>query len=274
MIENFIGKLNFISNDIEFDDENLIQIITGPNMSGKSTYLRQTALIVIMAQIGSFVPAQSANLSIVDKVFTRIGASDNIIHGDSTFMVEMKEMANILNNASSSSLLLLDEVGRGTSTYDGLSIAWSIIEYISKNIKAKTLFATHYQELTILNEKLPNVENFSIQVDEDNNGIVFLYQINKGSSSRSFGIEVAKLAGLPDSVSQRAYTILHSIEANSSFNINEEKLNNQLDFAGHQKNSLIKSLQAIDINELTPIEALKKLDSIITDANMIEDHYD
>lgn len=274
MIENFIGKLNFISNDIEFDESNLIQIITGPNMSGKSTYLRQTALIVIMAQIGSFVPAKSAELSIVDKVFTRIGASDNIIHGDSTFMVEMKEMANIISNASENSLLLLDEVGRGTSTYDGLSIAWSIIEYISKHIKAKTLFATHYQELTILNEKLPNVENFSIQVDEDDNGIIFLYKINKGSSSRSFGIEVAKLAGLPDSVLQRAYTILSSIEANSSFNINEDKLNRQLDFASHQKNSLIKSLKAIDINELTPIEALKKLDSIIQNANMIEDHYD
>lgn len=274
MIENFIGKLNFISNDIEFDEDNLIQIITGPNMSGKSTYLRQTALIIVMAQIGSFVPAQSANLSIVDKVFTRIGASDNIIHGDSTFMVEMKEMANIISNASENSLLLLDEVGRGTSTYDGLSIAWSIIEYISKHIKAKTLFATHYQELTILNEKLPNVENFSIQVNEDDNGIIFLYKINKGSSSRSFGIEVAKLAGLPDSVLQRAYTILNSIEANSSFNINEDKLNRQIDFASHQKNSLIKSLKSIDINELTPMDALKKLDSIIQNANMIEDHYD
>lgn len=274
MIEDVIGKINFIPNNLVIDNSNLIQIITGPNMSGKSTFLRQTALIIILAQIGSFVPAEYASISIVDKIFTRIGAADNIILGDSTFMVEMKEMANIINNASENSLLLLDEVGRGTSTYDGISIAWAIIEYISNKLKAKTLFATHYQELTSLSERLDNVENYSIKVDETSQGIVFLYQIIKGSTSKSFGIEVAKLAGLPDSIVKRAYTVLGAIEASSSFEINEDRLEKQIDFSTHQKNIFINYIKNININELTPIEALKELYSLKESAKMIEDNYD
>lgn len=274
MVEKSIGKLNFIPNDIDMEDENLIQIITGPNMSGKSTYLRQLAIIVLMAQIGSFVPADSARLPIVDKIFTRIGSSDNIIRGESTFMVEMKEMAHIINNATERSLLLLDEVGRGTSTYDGISIAWAILEYLSKEIGAKTLFATHYQELVVLADRLENAENYSIRVKEDTSGIVFLYKIEKGSASRSFGIEVAKLSGMAKPIIDRARTILASIEASSSLTVNEEKLDRQLDFYSQQRENLLSQIRAIDINNLSPLDALKELDSIIKNANLLGDNYD
>lgn len=274
MVEQSIGKLNFIPNDIIMEEENLIQIITGPNMSGKSTYLRQLAIIVLMAQIGSFVPADSASLPIVDKIFTRIGSSDNIIRGESTFMVEMKEMAHIINNATERSLLLLDEVGRGTSTYDGISIAWAILEHLSKETKAKTLFATHYQELVVLADRLDNAENYSIRVKEDPSGIVFLYKIEKGSASRSFGIEVAKLSGMAKPIIDRARTILASIEASSSLTVNEEKLDKQLDFYSQQRENLLGQIRAIDINNLSPLDALKELDSIVKNANLLGDSYD
>ncbi|MBR1455438.1 MAG: DNA mismatch repair protein MutS [Lachnospiraceae bacterium] len=203
-----IEKLNttetFISNDSNLDDDNFIDIITGPNMAGKSTYMRQVAIICLMAHMGSFVPASSANITILDRIFTRVGASDDLSKGKSTFMVEMSEVANIVKNATKKSLIILDEIGRGTSTYDGLSIAWSVIEYISDKIKARTLFATHYHELTELEGKVNGVNNFNIAVIEKNDDIKFLRKIVRGSAKKSFGIAVAKLAGVPEEITEKA----------------------------------------------------------------------
>ena len=204
VIEKFNNVETFISNDTKLDKENYIDIITGPNMAGKSTYMRQVALIVLMAHIGSFVPAKKADICILDRIFTRVGASDDLTRGKSTFMVEMSEVANIVNNASENSLIILDEIGRGTSTFDGLSIAWSVVEYISKSIKAKTLFATHYHELTELEGKIAGVNNFNVAVMENNDEIKFLRKIVRGSAKKSYGIAVAKLAGLPDEITERA----------------------------------------------------------------------
>lgn len=210
-----IEKLNsvetFISNDTSLDNENYIDIITGPNMAGKSTYMRQVALIALMAHIGSFVPAKSADICILDRIFTRVGASDDLTRGKSTFMVEMSEVANIVNNATKNSLIILDEIGRGTSTYDGLSIAWSVIEYLSNEIKAKTLFATHYHELTELEGKVNGVNNFNIAVLENNDEIKFLRKIVRGSAKKSYGIAVAKLAGLPDEITEQAKIHLNNL---------------------------------------------------------------
>ncbi|MBR4314133.1 MAG: DNA mismatch repair protein MutS [Lachnospiraceae bacterium] len=210
-----IEKLNsvetFIANDTSLDNENFIDIITGPNMAGKSTYMRQVALISLMAHIGSFVPAKSADICILDRIFTRVGASDDLTRGKSTFMVEMSEVANIVNNASENSLIILDEIGRGTSTYDGLSIAWSVIEYLSNVIKAKTLFATHYHELTELEGKVNGVNNFNIAVLENNDEIKFLRKIVRGSAKKSYGIAVAKLAGLPDAITEQAKIHLNNL---------------------------------------------------------------
>ena len=210
-----IEKLNsvdtFISNDTSLDNENYIDIITGPNMAGKSTYMRQVALIALMAHIGSFVPAKSADICILDRIFTRVGASDDLTRGKSTFMVEMSEVANIVNNATEHSLIILDEIGRGTSTYDGLSIAWSVIEYLSNEIKAKTLFATHYHELTELEGKVKGVNNFNIAVLENNDEIKFLRKIVRGSAKKSYGIAVAKLAGLPDEITEQAKIHLNNL---------------------------------------------------------------
>lgn len=213
VVEKVISKGEFISNDtlINKDDEQLL-IITGPNMAGKSTYMRQVAIITLMGQIGSFVPADSCTISIVDKIFTRIGASDDLAGGKSTFMVEMWEVSNILNNATANSLVLLDEVGRGTSTYDGLSIAWSVIEYICKNIKCKTLFATHYHELTKLEDRIYGVKNYSVAVKEVDSSIIFLRKIISGGADQSYGIEVAKLAGIPSEVIFRAKELLLDLE--------------------------------------------------------------
>lgn len=193
----------FVANDTLLDnDSNRVSIITGPNMAGKSTYMRQTAIIVLMAQIGSFVPADSAKIGVVDRIFTRVGASDDLAGGQSTFMVEMTEVANILRNATKNSLLILDEIGRGTSTFDGLSIAWAVIEHISNKsiLGAKTLFATHYHELTELEGKLEGVNNYCIAVKEQGDDIIFLRKIVKGGADKSYGIQVAKLAGVPVSV--------------------------------------------------------------------------
>ena len=214
VVEKMITNDMFIDNDTYLNNaNNRIAIITGPNMAGKSTYMRQTALIVLMAQIGSFVPASSANIGIVDRIFTRVGASDDLASGQSTFMVEMNEVANILRNATSNSLLILDEIGRGTSTFDGLSIAWAVVEHISntKLIGAKTLFATHYHELTELEGKLSGVNNYCIAVKEKGDDIVFLRKIIKGGADKSYGIQVAKLAGLPDSVIERAKEIVNEL---------------------------------------------------------------
>lgn len=213
VIEKLLTEESYVPNDGLFNhDDHQLVLLTGPNMSGKSSYLRQTALIILLAQIGCFVPAESAKIGIVDRIFTRVGASDNLIRGQSTFMVEMQEAANILNNATSKSFIVLDELGRGTSTFDGVSIAWAIVEYIYKNIKAKTLFATHYHELIDLVEKLDKAKNYSVTVKETDTGVIFLRKVIPGGIDRSYGIEVAKLAGLPKALTDRAYEILAELE--------------------------------------------------------------
>ena len=248
----------FVPNNTVLDcKENRTAIITGPNMAGKSTYLRQTALIVFMAQIGSFVPAKRAKVSLCDRIFTRIGASDNLILDRSTFMVEMTEVANILRNATRRSLLILDEVGRGTSTYDGLSIAWSVIEYLCKNVGAKTLFATHYHELTELEGKLDGVKNYKVSVKEIAGKVVFLRKIVRGGASRSFGVEVASLAGVPQEVIIRAKSILHSLEKRDGKTVPstdddfvEEPQRDEAEL------SLRSELEELDVNALTPLQAI------------------
>ncbi|CDZ74937.1 DNA mismatch repair protein MutS [Peptoniphilus sp. ING2-D1G] len=261
---NFTDEL-FVPNDTVLDNkENLIHIITGPNMAGKSTYMRQVALIVIMAQMGCYVPASKANLSIVDKIFTRIGASDNLSKGESTFMVEMKEVANILNNATSSSLIILDEVGRGTSTYDGISLAWAIVEFIVENIKAKTLFATHYHELVDLAKKYDCISNLTIQVQEQEDTIIFLRKIIDGYTNNSYGIEVAKLAGINEVVLNRSREILDNISEEKSVLINKPK---QTDIKSRNKYSasekILKDISNININNLSPLEAINILNTVI-----------
>jgi len=280
VVEKMIPNEMFIANDTYLDDKkNRISIITGPNMAGKSTYMRQTALIVLMAQIGSFVPADSANIGIVDRIFTRVGASDDLASGQSTFMVEMTEVANILRNATSKSLLILDEIGRGTSTFDGLSIAWAVVEHISNKrlLGAKTLFATHYHELTELEGKLDSVNNYCIAVKEKGDDIVFLRKIVKGGADKSYGIQVAKLAGVPDSVIQRAKEIVDElIEADVATRIREisvqpsettkkQKKYDEVDLAQMslfdtvKDDDIIEELKQIDVAQLTPIEALNTL---------------
>lgn len=267
ILEMFLGQSDFVSNDTNFDNKNNFILLTGPNMGGKSTFLKQNALIVLMAHIGSFVPAKNARIGVVNKIFTRVGASDNMARGESTFMVEMQEASFILNNADERSLVILDEIGRGTSTYDGLSIAWAICEYICENIKSKTIFATHYHELTELIDSIEKAKNFSVQVvEKNNNEIVFLYKIIEGCSSRSYGIEVAKLSGLPQSVILRATQVLRELEKKSLRKFsNKESIQNQLSMFNEEreKNSKIKKeLEGIDINSLTPISALNKLNEI------------
>ena len=259
---------DFIANDICLStDEKQIAIITGPNMSGKSTYLRQIGLIVIMAQMGSFVPASHAEIGIVDKLFTRVGASDNLAEGESTFLVEMNETANILNNTTNKSLIILDEIGRGTSTYDGLSIAWAITEFIhnNKSSSAKTLFATHYHELVDLANSLNRAFNLNVNVKEIDDDVVFLRKIVEGGTDKSYGIYVAKMAGLPNEVILRANEILNSLSSNRKKTENIEKYDSERIqqstdlFVGKE---LIGELSNIDINSLSPIEALKKLDEL------------
>ena len=249
---------SFIPNDTVLDmDKNLIHIITGPNMAGKSTYMRQIALIVIMAQIGSFVPAKSCNIGIVDRIFTRIGASDNLSKGESTFMVEMKEVANILKNATDKSLIILDEVGRGTSTFDGMSIAWAIVEYISENIGAKTVFATHYHELSKIEETYKNVSNLNIKVKKDGEEIIFLRKIVEGWTDNSYGIDVAKLAGIDDKVTNRAEEILKSLEKSKNLNVKVKKdVVFEKSLFDVKRDKFIDDLKKLDPDSLTPREAL------------------
>ena len=249
---------SFIPNDTILDmDRNLIHIITGPNMAGKSTYMRQIALIVIMAQIGSFVPAKSCNIGIVDRIFTRIGASDNLSKGESTFMVEMKEVANILKNATDKSLIILDEVGRGTSTFDGMSIAWSIVEYISENIGAKTVFATHYHELSKIEETYKNVSNLNIKVKKDGEEIIFLRKIVEGWTDNSYGIDVAKLAGIDEKVTKRAEEILKSLEKTKDLNVKVKKdVVFEKSLFDVKRDNFIDDLKKLDPDSLTPREAL------------------
>ena len=281
VVEKVIEHDMFIPNDTYLDNgKNCISIITGPNMAGKSTYMRQSALIVLMAQIGSFVPAKKANIGIVDRIFTRVGASDDLASGQSTFMVEMNEVANILRNATPDSLLILDEIGRGTSTFDGLSIAWSVIEFISntKILGAKTLFATHYHELTELEGKINNVNNYCIAVKEKGDDIVFLRKIIKGGADRSYGIQVAKLAGVPEMVIERAKEILSELldkdilekvqnisvpqkydSKNKTEKPDDLELNQLSLFDTVKDEDVIEELKQIDISTLTPLDALNTL---------------
>ncbi|MGL5262037.1 MAG: MutS-related protein, partial [Bacteroides sp.] len=270
---------SYIANDVYLDNKTQqIIMITGPNMSGKSALLRQTALITLMAQIGCFVPAENAQIGLVDKIFTRVGASDNISMGESTFMVEMNEAANILNNLSSKSLVLFDELGRGTSTYDGISIAWAIVEYIHNHprFRAKTLFATHYHELNEMESSFKRIKNYNVAVKELNNKIIFLRKLKRGGSEHSFGIHVAKMAGMPPQIVNRSNEILAQLEA----------INRSGDQAKEEKTPYISSTQEegvqlsffqlddpvlsqvrdeiinLDVNNLTPLEALNKLSEI------------
>ena len=278
VVEKMINNDMFIENDTYLDNKNnRISIITGPNMAGKSTYMRQTALIVLMAQIGSYVPAQSANIGIVDRIFTRVGASDDLASGQSTFMVEMNEVSNILRNATANSLLILDEIGRGTSTFDGLSIAWAVVEHIgdTKLLGAKTLFATHYHELTELEGKLDGVNNYCIAVKEKGDDIVFLRKIIKGGADKSYGIQVAKLAGLPETVVERAKEIVEELLSNDitdtvkniSVSTPKKKTKKKEDtdmqqlslFGNGKDEEIVEELASIDVGNMTPIEALNKL---------------
>lgn len=267
VIEINLDENEFIANDTQIGEEdNLIQIITGPNMAGKSTYMRQMALIIIMAQIGSFVPATSARIGICDKIFTRIGASDNISKGESTFMLEMNEVSNIIKNSTDKSFVILDEVGRGTSSDDGLSIAMALVEYLSKHKKVKTVFATHFHELTILENELSNVKNLKIEILEEDNNLVFLRKITRGKSDRSYGIEVAKLSGLPDEILDNARNIMDKLSNDDFFEVNKGKeIINTLDDIKDKKIDELKDLsETININELTPLEALNKLNLLVS----------
>ena len=275
-----ISEEEFISNDtlLNMTDSNMV-ILTGPNMSGKSTYIRQVAIIILMAQIGCFVPAKSATISLVDRIFTRVGASDDLSRGRSTFMVEMDEAANIINNATKYSLIVLDEIGRGTSTYDGVSIAWALSEYLIKEVRARTLFATHYHELLKLSEKYPeSTQNLNVLVEEDleEGTVIFLRKIVKGGTDRSYGIYVAKMAGLPEKIIKRANEILETFEQKSMFSGKNEiresdfskltKREKEREINGYQyplfrakESKVEKEIQELDLDNITPLEALKKI---------------
>ena len=258
---------DFIPNDLDLDnDETQIAIITGPNMAGKSTYLRQVGLIVVMAQMGSYIPANSARIGVIDKLFTRVGASDNLAGGESTFLVEMNETANILNNATEKSLILLDEIGRGTSTYDGLSLAWAVTEYLHghKDVQAKTLFATHYHELVALADQLPRAINLNVAVKEFGDKIVFLKKIISGGADKSYGVHVAEMAGLPRVVIQRAKELLQQHSNNESGYAPEVSLEMkpQMDLFSEKEQALKKELGELNVNEMTPLDALAKLDEL------------
>lgn len=282
IVEKLIPSGKFVKNNIVFDDKREIIILTGPNMSGKSTYMKQTALIIIMAHIGSYVPANYAKIGLVDKIFTRVGASDDLISGQSTFMLEMSEVANIVNNATNKSFIILDEIGRGTSTFDGISIATAITEYIHENIGAKTIFATHYHELTQLEDRLDKAENFRIEVQESGKEIIFLREIVKGGADKSYGIEVARLAGLPKQILERSKSILKKLEERKE--IIEKKVGcEQLLLFGNCKEKttekeetpslkgreltkeqkiVMRVLAETDVDKMTPLEALMKLNEL------------
>lgn len=269
VVENFM-KEAFIPNDVNFIPKTQEFImLTGPNMSGKSTYIRQVAIIFLMAQIGSFVPCDSAEIPVCDRIFTRVGASDNLAQGESTFMVEMLETANILNNATSKSIVILDEIGRGTSTYDGMAIAWSVSEFIAKKIQCRTMFATHYHDLLLLEDLFDNIKNFNIQVIESGSEVTFMHKIEKGGLNKSYGIHVAKLAGIPTEVIKRAEKVQFQFQKKSIKSyiekhnlVNESQIglmNQQSNQVKVDENPLKKELENLDINSLTPINALNKL---------------
>lgn len=262
----------YIPNDVRLStDRQQILIITGPNMSGKSSYLRQAGLIVLLAQAGSFVPAQKAEIGIVDKIFTRVGASDNIASGESTFLVEMHEAAHIVNTATPRSLILLDEVGRGTSTFDGISIAWSLTEYLHERTGARTLFATHYHELNELADLFPRIKNYKVEVREYGDKVVFLHKVTPGFADHSYGIQVAQMAGLPDEVTDRARKILRNLEG-SELTVHDQTKEGargskrriaapevQMTLFEMKDDALRAQLRGIDVEKMTPLEALQKL---------------
>ena len=265
-----IGR-SFVANSVRLDcNSQQIHIITGPNMSGKSCYLRQTALIVLLSHVGSFVPATSAHCGMTDRIFTRVGAQDNLAAGESTFLVEMQEAANILNNATQRSLILLDEVGRGTATFDGISIAWSLAEYLHEYIGAKTLFATHYHELNELADSFPRIHNYQVEVREVGDSILFTHRVVTGSTDHSFGIHVAQMAGLPQQVVTRAHDILLTLEGKKreiptipipevEKRINQPKDDGQLSIFEFRDDTIRDAIMAVNINSLTPLQALQAL---------------
>ncbi|HUR38047.1 MAG TPA: DNA mismatch repair protein MutS, partial [Planctomycetota bacterium] len=261
-----------VPNDILLTGEKPVAMITGPNMAGKSTYIRQAALVALMAQMGSYVPAGSAKIGVVDRIFTRIGAADELTRGQSTFMVEMSETANILNNATGKSLIILDEIGRGTSTFDGVSIAWAVTEYLHDKLKARTLFATHYHELTELGRVLKGVRNLHVSVKEWGEGIIFLHRIVEGPTDKSYGIHVARLAGIPKPVVERSKVILAGLESMTLDHTDRPKIAARKPKPGEleqlalfskpakvERDPIRDELAAVDPNKMTPIDALKKL---------------
>ncbi len=263
----------FTANDCVIDnEESQIVILTGPNMAGKSVYLRQAGLIVLMAQIGSFVPAESVEIGIVDRIFTRVGASDNIEAGESTFLVEMQEAANILNNATDKSLVLLDEIGRGTSTFDGISIAWAITEYLheNKDVAAKTLFATHYHELNEMAEIFPRIKNYKVEVREYDDKVIFLHKVNPGRADHSYGIQVAQMAGLPMFVTNRAKEVLQNLESKELTPYEERKeklrklnkIDSQISMFEIKDDKIRDEIKEMEIDNITPMEALNKLNEL------------
>ena len=273
-IVEVISNAPFIANDCTLNNTDCkTMVITGPNMAGKSTYMRQTAIITLMAHMGSFVPAKECTMPLTDRIFTRIGASDDLAYGQSTFMVEMVEVSSILKNATDKSLILLDEVGRGTATFDGLSIAWSVMEYISNHLNSKTLFSTHYHELTELEGILDGVKNYRVQVKEYNNSIVFLRKIVRGGANKSFGIEVAALSGMPQEVLDRARQILHSLEEsdinnNSKLTLTtatKEQTPEEIEQTVRTKANnaeIVNMLKELNMNKLSPMEAFMILNDL------------
>jgi DNA mismatch repair protein MutS len=266
VVEGVMAAQEYVPNDIELGETTDIQLITGPNMSGKSTYMRQFALTVIMAQIGSFIAAEQAALPVFDAIFTRIGASDNLISGESTFMVEMSEANHAIQQATARSLIIFDELGRGTATYDGMALAQAIIEYVHDKIGAKTLFATHYHELTVLEKTLPRLSNVHVATLEQNGDVTFLHKIAPGPADKSYGIHVAKIAGLPESLLERADTILQKLENQPLLQQQgEEKRaeDEQLSlFPEAPYQELIAQIRALDVSTMTPLEALIKLNEL------------
>ncbi|MDE7336741.1 MAG: DNA mismatch repair protein MutS, partial [Clostridia bacterium] len=259
VVESLLKSNEFVPNDTQLDCcQNRTMIITGPNMSGKSTYMRQVALITLMAHIGSFVPAESASISITDRIFTRIGASDDLAYGQSTFMVEMVEVATILQNATFRSLLILDEIGRGTSTFDGMSIARAVLEDVNNRIRCKTLFSTHYHELTEMENALDGIKNFKVLASEVDKGVVFLHKIARGGTNKSFGIEVAKYAGIPQVVIKRAKEICKMLES-SPLTMQKSVFEEGNLFDMSNDNEIKDELKEIDVENLTPVQALSKL---------------
>ena len=268
VIEAELKDSVFVPNDVNLDSKGRVIILTGPNMAGKSTWLRMTALLAIMAQAGLWIPADKARFGITDRVFTRIGARDDLVRGSSTFMVEMLETANILNNVTDKSLIILDEIGRGTATWDGMSIAWAVLEFLQASSKARVLFATHCHELTSLEEKLEGVKNYSMAVSEGKEGILFLHQVVEGPADRSYGIEVARLAGLPNQVLKRAFELLELFEREGldikkiSAPLPQMALKRQIMMFSPKADGLIEEIAELDTDNMTPIEALNMLNKL------------